>query len=328
MNPPVAWGPSPWTWSLFASLILALLALDLGLGGHRQRPLTVRGAALWSSAWVGLGLLFGLVVLAIYGPAPTLTYYTAYLLEKALSVDNVFVFAVIFRELAIPADHQRRVLTCGILGALGMRAVLIAGGLALLERFHWVIYPFGALLLLASARLLWSQERQRDVVVAACRVCDSWVARILPLTPLIRDGSFWIRHGGRWVATPLFVALVVVEVTDLAFALDSVPAVLAVTREPFLIYTSNVFAMLGLRSLYFLLAGVVERFHTVRYALAAILAFVGAKILLSSVIHVPNWMSLVVVIGAVTVAVAISAFMDNGRRSGSSVASGMSGAAP
>jgi tellurite resistance protein TerC len=170
-----------------------------------------------------------------------------------------------------------------------------------------VIYPFAALVLLAAVRLLWGEEREREMVVAACAVCESWVARVIPITPVMRGGSFWIRQNGRLVATPLLVALVVVEATDLVFALDSVPAVLAVTREPFLVYTSNVFAILGLRSLYFLLAGVIERFHAVRYALAAILAFVGVKMLLSGIVHVTNWVSLAVIVGALSVAVAVSA---------------------
>jgi tellurite resistance protein TerC len=313
MSQPNPWVPPSWAWGLFALLVLAFLALDLGLGSRQRHALSVRAAALWSGVWVGLGLLFGLVVLAISGPAPALTYYTAYLLEKSLSIDNVFVFALIFRELSIPAAYQRRVLSFGVLGALAMRALLIAGGIALLDRFHWVVYPFGALVLLAAVRLLWGEEREREAVVAACAVCGSWVSRIVPITPVVRGGAFWIRRDRRLVATPLLVALIVVETTDLVFALDSIPAVLAVTRTPFLVYTSNVFAMLGLRSLYFLLAGVVERFHAVRYALAAILAFVGAKLLLSGVVHIPNWVSLTVIVGAFAVAIAASARGTNRR---------------
>jgi tellurite resistance protein TerC len=313
MSQPNPWVPPSWAWGLFALLVLAFLALDLGLGSRQRHALSVRAAALWSGAWIGLGLLFGLVVLAISGPAPALTYYTAYLLEKSLSIDNVFVFALIFRELSIPAAYQRRVLSFGVLGALAMRALLIAGGIALLDRFHWVVYPFGALVLLAAVRLLWGEEREREAVVAACAVCGSWVSRIVPITPVVRGDAFWIRRDRRLVATPLLVALIVVETTDLVFALDSIPAVLAVTRTPFLVYTSNVFAMLGLRSLYFLLAGVVERFHAVRYALAAILAFVGAKLLLSGVVHIPNWVSLTVIVGAFAVAIAASARGPNRR---------------
>ena len=308
---------APWAWALFGGLVVAMLALDLGLDRRRRRAAPAappasppaparRAAAAWSGAWVGLGLGFALVVLALYGPDPALTYLTAYLLEKSLSVDNVFVFVLIFRELAIPAEYQRRVLYWGILGALASRALLIGGGIFLLERFQWVIYPFAALILLAAARILWGKEQERRTVVAACAACGSWVARVIPVTPVMRGGSFWIRQGGRLRATPLLIALVVVETTDLVFALDSVPAVLAVTREPFLVYTSNVFAMLGLRSLYFLLAGAVERFGALRYALGAILAFVGVKLLLTGVVHIPSWLSLAVIAGAVAAAVAAS----------------------
>ena len=297
----------PWTWGLFAGLVLAMLALDVGLDHRGRSAPTLRSAAAWSVAWVGLGLGFGLFVLVHYGPAPAVTYFTAYLLEKSLSVDNLFVFTLVFGELAIPAQYQRRVLSWGVYGALVLRGVMIGGGIAVLERFHWVIYPFAALVLAAAARLAWGEEQERRAVATACAICDSWVARVIPVTPVMRDGRFWVRVGGRVAATPLLVALVVVETSDALFALDSVPAVLAVTREPFLAYTSNVFAVLGLRSLYFLLAGAVARFHALRFAVAAVLAFVGAKMLLADVVDVPSWVSLVVIVGAVSAALAASA---------------------
>src|SRR5438067_3556236 len=288
--------PTPWGWGLFVALVLAMLALDLGLDSRRRAAPTLRSAALWSCTWVALGVAFGCVVLALYGSSAAVTYFTAYLLEKSLSLDNLFVFALIFGQLAIPAAFQRRVLSWGILGALAMRGLLIAAGISLLDRFHWIIYPFAALVLLAAARLLFGEQQEREAVVAACAVCGSWVARFVPITPVLRGGSFWIRQGGRLVATPLFIALVVIETSDVVFALDSIPAVLAVTRVPLLVYTSNVFAMLGLRSLYFLLAGAVARLHALRYALAVILAFVGAKMLLSGVVDVPSWISLGVIV--------------------------------
>jgi tellurite resistance protein TerC len=198
------------------------------------------------------------------------------------------------------------VLYWGILGALIMRALLIAAGIYLLERFEWVIYPFAVLIILAAVRLIWGREKERQLVLEACAVCGSWVARFIPITPVLRGGRFWIRQNGRLMATPLLVALIVVETTDVIFALDSIPAVFAVTREPFLVYTSNVFAMLGLRSLYFLLAGVLDRFRYVRVGLAAILAFVGGKMLLSEVVEVPTWASLAVIVGALAVAVTAS----------------------
>jgi tellurite resistance protein TerC len=304
-------------WGLFAVLVLAMLAIDLAFDARERRlavqtdsrvaqSIKLRPAALWSGAWIGLGLLFGLVVLALYGSQAMVTYYTAYVLEKSLSVDNLSVFALIFSELTIPAAYQRRVLYWGILGALATRALLIAGGISILDRFHWALYPFAVLVLLAAARLLFGEKNERTVVLAACAACGSWVARFIPVTPVMRDGQFWIRQNGRLAATPLFIALIIIELSDMVFSLDSIPAVLAVTREPFLVYTSNVFAMLGLRSLYFLLAGAATRFHTFRYALAAILVFVSAKMLLSSVIDIPSWLSLAVVVVTLAVTVAVS----------------------
>jgi tellurite resistance protein TerC len=184
-----------------------------------------------------------------------------------------------------------------------MRGLLIAFGMYLLDRFHWVVYPFAGLIILAAVRILFGREKERQAVIAACSVCDSWVAKIIPVTPIVLGGRFILRQGGRLVATPLLVALVVVETTDLVFALDSIPAIFAITRDPFLVYTSNIFAMLGLRSLYFLLAGAVERFRYLRFGLAAILLFVGGKMLLADAIDVPTWVSLAVV--AVVLACAI-----------------------
>jgi tellurite resistance protein TerC len=260
----------------------------------------------WSALSIGVGLLFTVVVLGLRGPRSALTYLTAYLLEQSLSVDNLFVFVIVFAQLRIPASHQRRVLYWGVLGALVTRGVMIAGGVFLLARFHWVTYPFAALILLAAARLLWGEQQQRTVVVQSCAVCESWVARVVPVTPVLHGGRFWVRSAGRLVATPLLIALVVIETTDVVFALDSVPAVLAVTRDPLLVYSSNVLALLGMRSLYFLLAGAVERFDKLRFGLAAILAFVGAKMLLGSVVEIPTPLSLAVIGGALAVSIALS----------------------
>jgi tellurite resistance protein TerC len=303
---------SLWPWVLFGVLVLCALALDLGLFHSRrgeQRELTLRQAAARTAAWAGLSLLFGIVVLVLYGERAALTYVTAYLLEQSLSIDNVFVFLLIFSELRVPLAQQRGVLLWGVIGALVMRAALIAAGLFLLNRFHWVVYPFAGLIIFAAIRLLFGGQKQRELVVAACAICGSWVARIIPITPQYHGGRFWVRQaerGGRIVATPLLVALIIVETTDIVFALDSVPAVLAVTREPFIVYTSNVFAMLGLRSLYFVLAGIVDRFRYLRIGLAAILVFFGARLLLSNVLEVPSGVSLGVIAAALTLSVAAS----------------------
>lgn len=301
-----------WPWALFGVLVLSALALDLGLFKSprgEQRELTLREAAARTIAWAALSFLFGLVVLALYGERAALSYVTAYLLEQSLSIDNVFVFLLIFSELRVPAAQQRGVLLWGVVGALVMRALLIGAGLFLLNRFHWIVYPFAALIIFAAIRLLWGGQRQRELIVAACAICSTWVARIIPITPQYHGTRFWVRQaerGGRLVATPLLVALIIVETTDIVFALDSVPAVLAVTREPFIVYTSNVFAMLGLRSLYFVLAGVVERFRFLRVGLAGILIFFGARLLLSDLVEVPNGVSLAVIAAALTLSVVAS----------------------
>jgi tellurite resistance protein TerC len=296
---------SPWAWALFAILLLSAVAFDLGFlrrSGREQAELSVRAAVIRSAAWISLALLFGLVVTALYGRDAGVTYLTAYLLEESLSVDNIFVFVLIFSELRIPPPLQRGVLLWGVLGALVSRGLLIGLGIFALSRIHWIVYPFAALIIFAAVRLLWGRQKQRDVVTAACSVCSTWVARLIPITPQFHGSRFLVRQGGRLLATPLFVALIIVETTDIVFALDSVPAALAVTRDPFLIYTSNIFAMLGLRSLYFVLAGAVERFRYIRIGLAAILIFFGARLLLSDIIEFPNYVSL----GVIAVALALS----------------------
>ncbi|HEY3112299.1 MAG TPA: TerC/Alx family metal homeostasis membrane protein [Gemmatimonadaceae bacterium] len=300
---------SLWVWALFAILVLSAIAFDLGLlRGSRgeQRELSVRKAAVRSAAWIGLALLFGLGVMAVYGQRAALTYLTAYVLEESLSVDNIFVFVLIFSELRIPPPQQRGVLLWGVLGALVTRGLLIGAGLFALNKFHWVVYPFAALIIFAAVRLLWGQRKQRDIVVAACSVCSTWVARVIPITPQFHGNRFVVRQEGRFLATPLFVALIIVETTDIVFALDSVPAVLAVTRNPFLVYTSNIFAMLGLRSLYFVLAGAVERFRYLRIGLAAILVFFGARLLLSDLVEFPNHVSLAVIAAALALSLVAS----------------------
>jgi TerC family integral membrane protein len=300
---------SIWAWALFALIVVAALATDLGLlrtARGKDRELTLRSAAVRSAAWIAVSLLFAFVVMELYGPHAALTYLTAYLLEKSLSVDNVFVFLLIFSELRIPPVQQRRVLLWGVLGALIMRALLIGAGLYVINRFHWVVYPFAALIIFAAVRLLWGRQKEREIVTAACSICSTWVARVIPITPVFHGNRFWLRQGGRLVATPLLVALIIVETTDIVFALDSVPAVFAVTRQPFLVYTSNIFAMLGLRALYFLLAGIVERFRYIRVGLAAILIFFGARLLLSGVVEFPNWVSLAVIVAALALSVLAS----------------------
>jgi tellurite resistance protein TerC len=266
---------------------------------------------VWVVVWVGLSLSFGVWILATQGSGAAAEYYAAYFLEKSLSVDNIFVFAIIFSELHIPAEYQHRVLRFGIAGALVFRALLIGAGIALIERFAWVTYPFAIVMLFAAWRMLFGARREREVVQAACNVCETWIARVVPVSPVMHGGDFWRREGGRLVMTPLFVALVVVETTDIVFALDSVPAVLAVTRNPFIVYTSNVMAMLGLRSLYFVMADALSRLRYLRIGLALILVFTGTKMLVSEWIHISAAASILVIGLVLLAAIAASALLVN-----------------
>jgi len=292
---------SPWV--AFFAVVVLLFAIDL-LWGSRGTDL--RAAVLWSAVWIGAGLAFGVWVWATQGGTAATAYYTAYLLEKSLSVDNIFVFVLVFAELRIPASQQHRVLLLGILGALVMRALMIWLGVYLLARFHWVTYPFAALLLIAAIRLLFGESAERRIVKDSCAACSTWVAWFIPVTSYDGGPHFIVRDAGRLVATPMLVALILIETTDLIFALDSIPAVLAITRDPYIVYSSNVFAMLGLRSLYFVLADVVQRFHYLRPGLATVLCFVAAKMLLAGTIEIPVAVSLVVIVAIVLVALAAS----------------------
>jgi tellurite resistance protein TerC len=248
--------------------------------------------------WVGVGLAVGVWVAVARGTNAAAEYYAAYFLEESLSVDNVFVFAVVFSELHVPSEYQRRVLRFGILGALVLRAVVIGGGIALIARVSWVTYPFAALMLFAAWRIVFAEERERRVVEGACDVCSSWIARIVRVSPIVHGHDFWRRESGRLVATPLFVALAVIETSDIVFALDSVPAVLSITRDPFIVYSSNVMAMLGLRSLYFVIAAALSRLRFLRYGLATILAFTATKMLTADLVHISAITS-VLIIGVV-----------------------------
>jgi tellurite resistance protein TerC len=229
--------------------------------------------------WVGVGLAFGVWVAVAQGSVAAAEYYAAYLLELSLSVDNMFVFVIVFAQLRIPPEYQHRVLRWGVAGALVFRAVMIGAGITLIQRFHWITYPFAALILFAAWRMLFAEVRQRRVVEGACNVCSTWIARVVRVSPVLDGDSFWGQAGGRRVATPLLVALVVIETTDIVFALDSVPAVLAVTRNPLLVYSSNVLAMVGLRSLYFVVSDALQRLHYLRQGLAILLIFTAAKMI-------------------------------------------------
>jgi tellurite resistance protein TerC len=266
----------------------------------------LRAAALWAAVWVGAGLAFGLWVWASHGATAATAYYTAYLLEKSLSIDNIFMFVLVFAELRIPASQQHRVLLLGILGALVMRALMIWLGVYLLARFHWVTYPFAALLLIAAVRLLFGESAEQRLVKQSCAVCSTWVAWFIPVTDTGSGQRFVVREAGKLVATPMLVALILIETTDLIFALDSIPAVLAITRDPVIVYTSNVFAKLTLRTLYFVLADVIGRFHYLRPGLAVVLCFVAVKMLLAGTVDIPVGASLLLIVAIVLVTLVAS----------------------
>ena len=279
-------------WVAFGVLVLGLLALDLGLGRRRVEALPLREALAWSALWIAVAILFGVGIYDRSGSARALEYFTGYLVELSLSADNVFVFLLLFTYFRVPAPHQHRVLFWGILGALVMRGIFIAVGVTLIARFHAVIYVFGALLVGSGIKMARERETEvhpeRNPVLRLTR-------RFVPVTKDYVGGRFFTVEAGRRLATPLLVVLLMVETSDLIFAVDSIPAVLAITRDPFVVYTSNIFAILGLRSLYFALAGFLGLFHYLSLGLSAILILVGAKMLLSDVVVVPTHLSLLAI---------------------------------
>ncbi len=296
-----------WLWVAFNAFVLAMLALDLGVFHRKAHEVSIREAGAWSAVWVALALVFNYGVYHFMGPEAGLQFLTGYLIEKALSVDNIFVFVLIFSYFRVPARYQHRVLFWGILGALVMRGAMIAAGAALIHEFHWIIYLFGAFLVLTGIRMA---TQDQHAIEPESNPVIRLVRRFVPVTDEYHGQKFFVREevGGRMrrVATPLFVVLVLVETTDLIFAVDSIPAIFAVTRDPFLVYSSNVFAILGLRALYFLLAGVVHRFHFLKLGLSAVLVFVGAKMLLVDVVQIPVALSLGVIATVLGVSVAAS----------------------
>jgi TerC family integral membrane protein len=302
-----------WLWIGFNVFVLAMLALDLGVFHRKAHAVSGREALTWSVVWISLALLFNAVIYFYWDrmmPASTYTnteaalaFLTGYLIEKSLSVDNIFVFILIFSFFRVPAAYQHRVLFWGILGALIMRGTLIAIGAALLEQFHWIIYIFGAFLIFTGIRMAVQHEEHvepdKNPVVRFFR-------RFMPVTETFEKDQFFIRRAGRLMATPLFLILLVVESTDLVFAVDSIPAIFAVTQDPFIVYTSNVFAILGLRALYFLLANVMDQFQYLKFGLSAVLVFIGAKMVIVDFYKIPTGVSLAVVASILAISILAS----------------------
>lgn len=297
-------GTLPWTWIVFNIIVIGMLALDLGVFHRNAHRVTFREAATWSVIWIALALVFNVGVFFWMGKTAALQFFTGYLIEKSLSVDNIFVFALIFTYFGVPQEFQHRVLFWGVLGALVMRAVLIAVGATLVQQFHWVFYVFGLLLILTSLKMLRSKgtadvDPEHNAVVRLFR-------RVMPVTSGYEGSRLFVRKGKTLMATPLFLVLLVVETSDLIFAVDSIPAIFAITVDPFIVYTSNVFAILGLRSLYFLLANVIDKFQYLGTGLAVVLAFIGSKMLLMDFVHIPITVSLAVIVIVISASIMYS----------------------
>jgi tellurite resistance protein TerC len=295
---------------LFTLLVLGMLALDLGVIHRRPHAVSTRAAAAWSAVWIGLAIAFGIGIFLWRGPESGIQFFAGYLLEKALSLDNIFLFTVILGSLGVPPLHRHKLLFWGVVGALVMRGLFIAAGAALISRFHWVLYIFGAFLIMTGVRLLRHGRKAPDPER------NPLVRRVQSVFPLAAEsgGAFLLRRDGRWFATPLLLALIMVEAADLVLALDSIPAVFAVTRDPFIVFSSNVLAILGLRSLYFVLAGVMKKLRYLHVGLAAILIFVGCKMLVGSFLEVPLAVSLAVICAVLllTILASLRAAPENG----------------
>lgn len=299
---------SIWLWIGFNVFVLAMLAIDLGVFHRSAHKVSVREAAIWTAVWVSLSLAFNVGIYHFMGPTAGLEFLTGYLIEKALSVDNIFVFVLIFSYFRVPAKYQHRVLFWGILGALVMRGAMIGAGAYLIANFHWIIYIFGAFLVFTGIRM--ATQKERDIEPDANPVLRL-IRRYLSISPYYDGQKFFTRVTDaegvvRRAATPLFVVLVLVETTDLVFAVDSIPAIFAVTQDPFLVYTSNIFAILGLRALYFLLAGIIDLFHFLKLGLSVVLVFVGAKMLVVDLVEVPTALSLGVIAFVLTTSIGLS----------------------
>jgi len=293
-----------WTfWLGFNLFVLVMLALDLGVFHRKSHQIRFKEALLWSSLWIGLALAFAVLVLFWQGRQPALEFVTGYVVEESLSVDNLFVFLVLFRYFKVEPQYQHKVLFWGIIGALVTRGMFIIAGVQLINRFHWIVYAFGVFLIFKGMTMWRSEESdiepERNFFLRMLR-------KFIPVTDRYEGGKFFVRQNLKRYATPLFIVLLVVEFTDVAFATDSIPAILAITKNAFIVYTSNVFAILGLRSLFFALAGLMDVFHRLHYGLSALLIFIGLKMLTSERYPIPIHIALAVVAGILIASIAAS----------------------
>ena len=294
---------TPLYWIGFFAFIFVMLALDLGVFHKKNHEITLKEAGIWTAVWVGLAGCMAVFVYFRMGSTHALEFVTGYVLEEALSVDNIFVFILLFKTFGIPRTLQHRVLFWGILGALVMRITFILAGGAFVQRFEWAMYVFGAILVYTGGKIMFGkdeEERPQDNPVV------KFMGRLIPSTKTLRDGKFFVREGGKLLATPLFTTLIAVEISDVIFAVDSIPAIFAVTTDPFIVFTSNICAIMGLRSMYFLLAAVIERFHYLQLGLSVVLIFIGGKLIAHKYVHVPIYVSLGVILVVLAGAIVFS----------------------
>lgn len=299
-------------WSVFAAVVIAMLAIDLFVfKGGKQHRVSLKEAGAWSVAWVAVATIFGSALWwyldetagRLVANERTIEFFTGYLVEKSLAIDNVFVWMLIFNFFAVPLELQRRVLLYGIVGAIVLRTLMIFAGSWLITEFHWILYLFGVFLVLTGIRMAWASEHEPDLTK---NPVVRWVKSLYPVTDHLKGERFFIRVNGVRFATPLFLALVLVEISDVVFAVDSIPAIFAITTDPFIVLTSNLFAILGLRAMYFLLADIGDRFELLKYGLAAILVFIGTKMLIAEWVHIPVVVSLSVIVLILAISVVVS----------------------
>lgn len=295
--------PSLWVWVGFTFFVLGMLALDLGVFNRKTHTVSIKEALIWSLVWITLALIFNVGLFFFVGSEAALQFFTGYLIEKSLSVDNIFIFVLIFSYFSVPARYQHRVLFWGVLSALILRGMMIGLGSVLIEEFHWILYIFGAFLIFTGIRM---GVKQNERVEPNNNPVVKLVRRMMPVTEQYEGGKFVVRRDGRSILTPLMLVLIVIETMDIVFAVDSIPAIFAVTTDPFIVFTSNVFAILGLRSLYFVFANMIDKFYYLKIALAVILTFIGMKMLLTDLFHIPTWSSLLVIAVVLTIAIVAS----------------------
>lgn len=305
-------------WIVFIVVIIGALVIDLGVFNRTPHEIKTKEAAVWTGVWVSFALLFSGVVYFSFlegwiknptGLTPSealLKYITGYLIELSLSVDNIFIIALIFSSFSIPKKYQHEVLFYGVLGAIVFRALMIVFGVALINKFSWIIYVFGAFLILTALRMLFSKNEQKDPKDSSIY---KWVSKIYPVTHEVENDKFFVVKEGIKYATPLFVALIIIELTDIFFAIDSIPAILAITADPFIVFSSNILAVMGLRSMFFLIVGMLDKFRYISYSLVVILAFVGVKMIISHHVHIPEALSLAIIVVSLTAGMLASKYI-------------------